>query len=113
MENTTVVYYIGETQLTDHEFIEQAKYLPGCIESIWDTNNKELTISFVSSKIKGMGTYLLTTVFTEANTEGIYVIKLDDMSDRFGKPHNIYKKLGLEYIEEGYPEMIGKTKNKY
>lgn len=46
----------------------------------------------------------------EAKKRGIITITLDDCSDRYRQPHNIYTKLGMKYDnEDGGPEMTGQV----
>ena len=42
----------------------------------------------------------------EAIDRNCSVITLDDCSDNFNSPHNIYIKCGFQYIVYGEPEMI-------
>ena len=41
------------------------------------------------------------------SSEYVSNIALDDMSNNFNKPNNMYLKLGLTYVEKNNPEMIG------
>lgn len=54
----------------------------------------------------GYGTILLKQVITYCRCLGIKQINLDDCSNNFNKPNNIYLKAGFRYIVEGFPEMV-------
>ena len=55
---------------------------------------------------KGYATVLLNRLFDEVKSKGYKTINVDDCTDLFRKPNNIYLVNGFKYIEEGYPEMI-------
>jgi GNAT superfamily N-acetyltransferase len=52
------------------------------------------------------GTKLLKHAIQLAKECNCESITLDDCSDRFKSPHNIYVKLGFKYIDPNFPEMI-------
>lgn len=111
-------------------YLENKKngYLSAFIDE--HNNDKECVITslFISEECrnKGFATYLLKTLQKILiKTDILYskrIITLTDCSDHFGdNDHNIYKKVGFEYDEEGLPEMTWnfrqrkynyKTKNK-
>lgn len=54
----------------------------------------------------GIGSHILAHIQAYAVANGYECIELDDMSDRFGHPRNIYLKHGFRYINlEDGPEM--------
>lgn len=108
----SVVYYIGDKRLTLPEFKEQAAQLPGYVQTVWDFSDSSVGVIYVNSTVpgRGLGTLLLSISIISAGNEGIEQVVLDDDSDNYRKPNNIYIKLGLRYEEEDGPEMIGKTK---
>lgn len=58
---------------------------------------------------KGFGTALLWRLYDECmncNIKNIKYITWGDCSDRYGKPDNLYVKIGACYVEEGEPEML-------
>jgi hypothetical protein len=100
------IYYIGNKQLTLKEYKKQSKNIVGYIETIVDYDESIITISYLHTTIrsKGFGTFL---VGISVLNSGVKTVELDDMSDNFGKVNNIYKKMGLVYVQDGMPEMIG------
>ena len=62
--------------------------------------------TFEGYRDKGYATILLNWLFLEVKSKGCKTITLDDCTDLFRKPNNIYLVNGFKYIEEGYPEMI-------
>ena len=52
------------------------------------------------------GTKLLKHVIQIARERNCESIILDDCSDRFKMPHNIYVICGFKYIDDNFPEMI-------
>ncbi len=61
-------------------------------------------ISFIPHR--GYGSRLLSYFIEYMKCQGKKYIELDDMSCRYRKEHNIYRKFGFEYISNGGPEMI-------
>ena len=54
----------------------------------------------------GIGSHILRYIQAYAGANGYERIELDDMSDRFGQPRNIYLKHGFRYVNlEDGPEM--------
>ena len=50
---------------------------------------------------------LLRHAIKDARNNGVHKVEVDDMSDRYGKDHNIYVNCGFQYVElEAGPEMI-------
>lgn len=62
--------------------------------------------TFEGYRGKGYATVLLNWLFDEVKSKGYKTINVDDCTDLFRKPNNIYLVNGFKYIEEGYPEMI-------
>ena len=62
--------------------------------------------TFEGYRDKGYATVLLNWLFDEVKSKGYKTINVDDFTDLFRKPNNIYLVNGFKYIEEGYPEMI-------
>ena len=62
--------------------------------------------TFEAYRGKGYATTLLNWLFDNLKSKGYNTIKVDDCTDLFRKPNNIYLVNGFKYIEEGYPEMI-------
>jgi hypothetical protein len=58
----------------------------------------------------GGGSRLLKRAVSDALEAGIHLVTLDDTSDRFHQPHNLFLKAGMHYVADGYPEMIGDTR---
>jgi hypothetical protein len=110
VKNQKLVYYKNKIQLTHEEFVKQSTELPGYVEGVLDIYYNKITITYINSNVKGNGILLLKTILNHAFLIGIDTVYLDDMSDRFGKKNNIYLKIGMKYIEEGYPEMKGYIK---
>ena len=61
--------------------------------------------TFEGYRGKGYATVLLNWLFDIVKYKGYNTITLDDCTELFRKPNNIYLTNGFEYIEEGYPEM--------
>lgn len=56
---------------------------------------------------KGNGTKLLNFALNDLESLGAARVELDDMSDHYGAPNNIYIKCGFEYIDvDSGPEMV-------
>ena len=55
---------------------------------------------------KGFCTLLLQNILLFCNEKHIQTITLDDCTDNFNRPNNVYLKFGFHYINEGEPEMI-------
>jgi predicted GNAT family acetyltransferase len=108
-QSDIVIYYFAHKELCIQEFKEYYKLLPSLIEVIY---NEQMTVIDLNSSVKGKGyaTALLVHASKEASNIGITVITLDDCSDNWCKPHNIYTKVGLEYVNGKHgPEMKGNT----
>lgn len=54
---------------------------------------------------RGIGRLLLLTLAKKLISEDVSLIELDDMSERFNHPQNIYLKCGFQYRIPGMPEM--------
>ena len=86
------------------------------IEVVGNIKNKELTVVSIMSfeKNKGHATNLMIhacreylTYFNNPDVK----LYLDDCSDRFRNPHNLYKKLGMIYNDTTGPEMTGSVQH--
>jgi len=104
----SVYYYIGKTLLTLKEYKKCHKDLVGYIHTLVDFQDDVITVLEIQTTIGGCGFGTLLVCVATINA-GQKNIELDDMSDNFRKPNNIYRNIGLEYIENGMPEMIGST----
>lgn len=63
-----------------------------------------MTILFLKSVVKGQGTILLRFILNYAYNL-VDKIVLDDDSDMYRSPNNIYVKHGFRYVEDWGPEM--------
>lgn len=72
-------------------------------------SNKHIFLGslYVDSKLrnKGIGSILLNQLIQYAKNNRINKIVLDDMSDNYKLPNNIYLKHGFHYVNENGPEM--------
>lgn len=112
MTNTkTIVYYISDSAIKSRDFIKMYKSLPAYIHVVIDFNDNTITVIDLHSNIKNKdyATHLLIYACTQAMKTGIPTMVLDDCTDRYRKPNNIYTKVGMNYINEEGPEMYGKT----
>ena len=108
---TTILYYVGPEALSRSEVQDRANTFPAFCEVSYDRENHNvMTVAWLNSNEKGLGTLLLVTAALEAMRSGISDIQLDDDSDNFGQPNNIYRRVGMKYIEDGFPEMVGSTR---
>jgi GNAT superfamily N-acetyltransferase len=57
---------------------------------------------------RGFATILLNRIIEYCKINHLQEIFLDDCSDNFNQPNNIYLNCGFVYIEPGSPEMIMK-----
>ena len=96
--------------------IYDSDYVLGVIEFYIDLEEDELNIPMLRTNSDldgfdmtrgGIGTYLLLTVIAYAKSFSIFTTKLEDMSDKYRTPNNIYEKLGYVYEDDSGPEMIG------
>ena len=96
--------------------IYDSDYVLGVIEFYIDLEEDELNIPMLKTNSDldgfdmtrgGIGTYLLLTVIAYAKSFDIFTGKLEDMSDGYRTPNNIYEKLGFVYEDDSGPEMIG------
>lgn len=106
MSSEVVLYYFYHKELCTQEIIISYKLLPSVIEVVY---GESMTIVDLRSSVNGKGyaTALLVYASKEAVRRGITVINLDDCSDKWRKPYNIYTKVGFEYVDEYGPEMTG------
>ena len=79
-----------------------------CLRGVY-TEENILIITCVFTEIahrnKGYATALLKRAVWEAKRNGIQAIKLDDCTDNFRQPENIYLQNGFSYDTAGFPEM--------
>ena len=80
------------------------------LQAYYDDKEQQVNISDVctTKEFRGMGyaTLLLKHMVALAELKGYKTITLDDCSDLFMQPNNIYLKLGFQYVNANQPEMI-------
>jgi hypothetical protein len=64
----------------------------------------------LNQRNKGYASLLIIASCIISERFGLDTIELDDCSDNFKKKNNLYTNLSFRYIEDGFPEMIGSTK---
>ena len=108
----TIVYYIHNRKLNIQELKQQYNSLTASI-SVVTNDDQEITIADLQSTQHGKGyaMHLLKKACKEALSNNIINIILDDCSDNYRQNHNIYTKMGLQYLEEYGPEMTGSVKH--
>lgn len=76
---------------------------------IFYVENDQCTILSLDTDInhqnKGHATKLLIKIEEFCRKNKVVKIILDDCTDNYRKPNNIYLKNGFNYIEDGFPEM--------
>ena len=96
--------------------IYDSDYVLGVVEFYIDLEEDELNIPMLKTNSDldgfdmtrgGIGTYLLLCIIAYAKSFDIFTGKLEDMSDGYRTPNNIYEKLGFVYEDDSGPEMIG------
>lgn len=60
----------------------------------------------VKEQCKGYGSLLMAEFLKDAKAKNMRRILVDDMSDRYRQPNNIYKKFGFWYLKDSGPEML-------
>lgn len=79
-------------------------YTYGRVYSYFDYEENSVTITDLyvepEERGKGFSIKLLYTLLGKARDSNIKYIYVDDHSDNYRAPHNIYTKIGLEYVEE-------------
>jgi GNAT superfamily N-acetyltransferase len=111
--NTTdgniVLYYISTRLLDSTEYDMTTLPMVGFIDTMFNSKHSQLEICYLRSNVrhKGIGTLLLYIALLQAREAGLKHVILDDDSDNYRKPNNIYLKLGFKYAEEYGPEMYG------
>lgn len=103
--------------------IYDSDYVLGVVEFYIDLEEDELNIPMLRTNSDldgfdmtrgGIGTYLLLCAIAYAKSFNIFTGKLEDMSDGYRTPNNIYEKLGFIYEDEDSgPEMIGLVNDIY
>jgi hypothetical protein len=107
-----VVYYFAHKELCIQELKLYYTKLPSVIEVVYYDGKMDITNLQSAVKGKGYATALLVHASKEALKRGITHITLDDCSDNWNKPNNLYIKAGLEYIDScPGPEMKGCAKD--
>jgi hypothetical protein len=98
------VYHIAPRKLSIQELKTYKHVLRGVCEVLDD--GKTLTIMRIDATGGGTGTSVMSSAILDA-IDCDY-ISCDDMSDRYRKDHNIYRKFGMKYLNPTYgPEMTG------
>jgi hypothetical protein len=94
---------------------ESTYSFPCYLETLWSFDEKTVTVTWIEAKKeyknKGLSSFLLICAAYIADTFRLEIFELDDASDNFRKPNNLYTKLSFRYIEDGFPEMLGRTKH--
>ena len=89
---------------------EPQKKTCSVLKAYYDDEDMSVSLTslhtFEDYRGKGYATVLLNWLFDEVKSKGYKTINVDDCTDLFRKPNNIYLVNGFKYIEEGYPEMI-------
>lgn len=104
------IYYINDKKVSISYLNKHSEKLPACL-SCHITDENEVFVSSLHSKVRGCGTLLIYAVINDMFYTPVDTICLDDMSSRYGQTDNIYIKLGMKYNEVGYPEMEGNIKS--
>lgn len=60
----------------------------------------------LNSQHQGLATNMLTHLIDVCKLANIKKIELDDMSDNLNRRDNIYRNVGFDYYEIGFPEMV-------
>jgi GNAT superfamily N-acetyltransferase len=112
-ERTEYFIYFSEDQIF-HLNLEGVDKI-GYIQYVLDFDTPEVIVSYVyvdeKSRGKGMGKKLMQLMmkhsYSRMAQENVYQyeINLDDTSDHYGKPNNLYSQMGFEYceMEDGVP----------
>ena len=96
--------------------IYDSDYVLGVVEFYIDLEEDEINIPMLRTNSDldgfdmtrgGIGSYLLLCAIAYAKSFNIFTGKLEDMSDGYRTPNNIYEKLGFVYEDDSGPEMIG------
>lgn len=95
----------------DLEGIDKIGYIHYVLD--FDTPEVILNYVYVDENLRGKGIaktlmqLMMQHTYSRMEKENVYQyeINLDDMSDHFGKPNNLYLKMGFEYceMEDGVP----------
>ena len=101
-----------------NQTIMQESMVAGYINTIFNTQTKQLIIVFIESIMTSLGiaTFLILNILKKADRQGLTTVILDDMSDNYRQVRNIYTKIGMTYVDDTGPEMEGNIKhilNKY
>ena len=104
-ERNSYIIYINDKELSDLK--SEINFSCGYIEYYVNINARRMEIKWiqVNEKHRGKG-YAKKLISNAINNHKINIVELDDCSDRFMKPDNLYIKMGFRYIEEEMPEMI-------
>jgi hypothetical protein len=84
------------------------------LDTIWDFKEKTVGIlgmhTCLNQRNKGYASLLIIASCIISERFGLDTIEFYDCSDNFKKKNNLYTNLSFRYIEDGFPEMIGSTK---
>jgi hypothetical protein len=94
---------------------ESTYKFPCILETLWFFNEKSVTVTWIETdeiyKQKGLSSLLFICAAYIAEQFNLEIFELDDASDNFRKSNNLYVNLSFRYIEDGFPEMLGRTKH--
>ena len=102
--------------------IYDSDYVLGVVEFFIDLEEDELNIPMLTTNQDlnefnltraGIGSYLMLCAIAYSKSFNIFTAKLEDVSDGYRTPNNIYEKLGFVYEEDSGPEMIGLVSDIY
>ena len=105
-EEKTIAVYYHVRKFTLQQVFD--KNIPVVFGKYLTDGSFTIMVLFVPEhkRLRGIGSSLLLKISKECHRDGCQTIEVDDMSNRFAKPHNIYTKLGFRYIKEDGPEMV-------
>lgn len=116
----TIIYYISKHVVTLDEILDRSRHPlqdNGIIASAhvgwWCESQIGNEATIVGLNVEdqfqnlGIGSKLLERIILDAQATNVDMIKVDDMSERYHKNHNIYTKFGFDYVDPtGGPEMV-------
>ena len=105
-EGNNIVVYEGDVKLTVRAAMRRDD-----VARAFGVNRGDiftLMVLFVPDvqRANGVGSSLLKETMRNAWQSGCSIVEVDDMSDRFNRPHNIYRNHGFKYRKHGFPEML-------
>jgi N-acetylglutamate synthase-like GNAT family acetyltransferase len=87
----------------------------GYVEFYTDDETDEANVSCINvnpnMRGKGFAYYLFLKMIEYLKQININTVTLDDDSDRYKQPNNLYIKLGFKYVSNSGPEMYGEMIN--